>query len=153
MSPAPTAAGHAGHAGHVGHDDHAFTGEPVQVLPPDEPRTPGWLTLLGGALFTVLAVFILVTHGGPAATTPAAEPEPPPVAAQGGTPVAAPSGMRVAAPGGVRADARGAPPAGAPAGGQPAAAPQLSPEQIQALRKRVDEAKAKGLLPDGKRPK
>ena len=34
------------------HDDHAFTGEPVQVLSPDEPRTPGWIPLLGIAFFT-----------------------------------------------------------------------------------------------------
>jgi hypothetical protein len=72
--------------GHDAHDDHAFTGEPVQVLPPDEPRTPGWVPLLGVALFTTAAVIFLAGSGNsakeggtPAAATanPAAAAEPP----------------------------------------------------------------------------
>jgi len=60
MSSAP-----APHGSHVPHtpDAHAFTGEPIQVLPADEPRTPGWLPLLGIALFTGAAVIFLAGRG------------------------------------------------------------------------------------------
>jgi hypothetical protein len=57
MSSAPAA------HGNDAHDDHAFTGEPIQVLPADEPRTPGWLPLLGVALFTAAAVIFLAGRG------------------------------------------------------------------------------------------
>jgi hypothetical protein len=51
------------------HDDHAFTGEPVDELPPDEPRTPGWLPVLGVVLFTLAAVVILVGRTSSDAST------------------------------------------------------------------------------------
>ena len=121
MSAAPPAHDHGGH------DDHAFTGEPIQVLPADEPRTPGWLTLLGAALFTLLAVYILVTHGAPAAG--AADQAAQPAAAQ---PAAAQPAAQHAA----------APPEGT--------APRFTPEPLQELQKKIQEARAKGLLPDTK---
>jgi hypothetical protein len=65
--------GHA--AAHPAHEAHEpFTGEPVDVLPPDEPRTPGWLPVLGIAFFTGAAVLVLATRDpqpGSAAAPPA----------------------------------------------------------------------------------
>jgi hypothetical protein len=46
-----------------GHDHDHFDGVPADVAGPDEPRTPGWFTLLGVAL--VLAVLLAVALSGP----------------------------------------------------------------------------------------
>jgi hypothetical protein len=51
------------------HHEHVFTGEPVDELPPDEPRTPGWLPVLGVVLFTLAAVVLLVSRTNSGATT------------------------------------------------------------------------------------
>lgn len=63
MSSAPAA--HAQEA-------HAFDGEPVDVLPDDEPRTPGWLTVAGLVLFVGVGIVLLAGEGAepPAAKTP-----------------------------------------------------------------------------------
>lgn len=62
----------------------ATEAEPDQ-LDPEEPHTPFWLTLLGGALFLAGAIFLLATAGGDAAEgaiqgdetdPPGAAPEP-----------------------------------------------------------------------------
>jgi hypothetical protein len=101
------------------HDDdshgHAFTGEPIRELPADEPRTPGWLPVLGVALFTLAAVYVLAGHataeGGDGATNAVAT-------AQADAP-------RTAAP--VRAETVRAAPVGS--GAAPNIRP-LSPDQI-----------------------
>jgi hypothetical protein len=123
MSSAPASAAH----GHDAHDVHVFTGEPVQVLPADEPRSPGWLPLLGIALFTGAAVVFLAGQSGPSVPVPApvAKAAPPP-------PSAAPA--PVAAGSGAAADAMR----------------KLSPEQIQQMRKRLEENKAKGTPAPGR---
>ena len=75
---------HDAHVAAAEHDAHeAFTGEPVTVLPADEPRTPGWLPLLGVALFTGAAVVFLTSFSSsPDAAQPAqAQPTTEPVAA------------------------------------------------------------------------
>jgi hypothetical protein len=52
--------GHDDHSAGDAHHDHGFDGEPAKELGPDEPLTPGWLPLLGGALFVALAVLGIV---------------------------------------------------------------------------------------------
>jgi hypothetical protein len=117
MSSAPEAHGHDAH--------DAFTGEPVQELAADEPRTPGWLPLLGIGLFTGAAVVFLAGHGNAADVAGPAKPEPE-------APAVAPP-----AP----------PPAAAPARPAASGRPQLTPEQVKGLQKRAEEMKAKGLGP------
>ena len=61
-----TAADHDAHhdPSHDDHDGaahaHDFDGEPAKELPLDEPRTPGWIPLLGAALFLAAAMWMLV---------------------------------------------------------------------------------------------
>jgi hypothetical protein len=69
------------------HEAHA---EPADELAPDEPKTPVWLTALGGALFLVLAIIWLVaratddaeaaaaTASSASASAAVAAPNPPP---------------------------------------------------------------------------
>ncbi len=46
------------------HDDHEHEGS-SDDFPADEPRSPGWLPLLGGALFLLgIFVFVAVNAGG-----------------------------------------------------------------------------------------
>jgi hypothetical protein len=73
---------HAAHAGHE-HDEHETTSDD---FPADEPRSPGWLPLLGGALFLAgIFAFVALASGGKtaeelakdaAAAAPSAAPEP-----------------------------------------------------------------------------
>ena len=113
---------------HDAHDAHAFTGEPIQVLPADEPRTPGWLPLLGVALFTGAAVIFLAGRGAsPDATAPA-------VTAPAAT---APAAAVATAPAVVR-PARPQPGLQGP-GGAPTARP-LTPDQRAQLVKRAGQA-------------
>jgi hypothetical protein len=77
---------HASHHGPAdasgGHDDHHFDGIPADEPGPGEPRTPGWLTLLGVGL--VLAALLALALRGPeektraelAAAAPSAAPAP-----------------------------------------------------------------------------
>ncbi|MCA9631895.1 MAG: hypothetical protein KC766_29785 [Myxococcales bacterium] len=48
---------HDEHASHEEHDD--------DELDSDEPRTPGWLTLLGCALFLLAGIFAIAADDGP----------------------------------------------------------------------------------------
>jgi hypothetical protein len=122
-----------------GHDDH-FDGEPATELPPDEPRTPGWVPLLGLGLFALGATYLLVTtepgddsktEGSSAASATASAPAGPPL-----------EGVRMEPPAG-----GAAPPAARPK------APDITPEQAEALRKRVEEArKRREMARDAKTP-
>ena len=71
----------AGADPHAGHDDHPETSS--DDFPADEPRSPGWLPLLGGGLllgcifaFVVLGADDKASDSGTEAT-PAAIPPPP----------------------------------------------------------------------------
>lgn len=61
------------------HDDHGFDGEPAKELSPGEPMTPGWLPLVGAALFGLAAVYLVASRDAEpgaatgAATAPAAQ--------------------------------------------------------------------------------
>lgn len=84
-------AAHSAHDASDHHDEHAFDGEPIRVLPDDEPKSPMWLPLLGLALFASALTFLLVTSEGTAteaAAAPQAAPEKP--AAVAARPVTAP---------------------------------------------------------------
>jgi hypothetical protein len=117
------------------HDaDHAFDGEPVKALAADEPKTPGWLPLLGIALFIILGVYAIAGERDErAAFTP---PTRVAVAAQ---PAASAAGAGSAA-------ARPRRNINIPRPSVSAAAPRkrLSPEEIQALKKRLEDAKKPG---------
>jgi hypothetical protein len=134
MSPAHDAPGAMAHA----HDDHeAFDGEPASTLSPGEPLTPGWLPLLGLGLFTALAIVVLAAGGGDQATAAVAISPPAPQAAA--REVKAPS----PAP---ELKAQAMPPSPDPAGA--GGLHKLSSKQIEALKKKIEEAKAKGVLPN-----
>lgn len=109
------------------HHDHAFDGEPIEVLPADEPRTPGWVPALGAVLFVSAAVAFLATRETSAHPT---EPAPQRAAVAIETAAAPIRPAPVAAP--------------APAQSGPAdALRRLSPEQIKALQKQIEGMKAK----------
>jgi hypothetical protein len=112
--------------------DHAFDGEPTDVLAEDEPRTPGWLPVLGAVLFVSAAVAFLATRG-PAAqpTAPAAER---PVAAA----AVAPQLQQPVRP--AQAAAPTPPPAQS---GAADTLRRLSPDQLRGLQKQIEGMKAK----------
>ena len=107
--------------------DHAFDGEPTDELPADEPRTPGWLPVLGAVIFVSATVAFLITREStaqPVAPIPVAvvtAPVAPPVPQQR---IAMPSPTPAAA----SADA---------------ALRRLSPDQVKALQKQIEAMKAK----------
>lgn len=112
-------------------DDHAhvFDGEPIQVLPPDEPRTPAYVPLLGVVLFVVAGVALLLTgddssSGAPSTEKTGAEAAP--------TPLANPLGAR-AAPGTPQ-------PAGMPSA---PSLTKLDPERARAAQQKIDEMRAR----------
>jgi hypothetical protein len=144
MSSAHDAPGASAHAHDVHDDQHAFDGEPARELSPGEPRSPNWLPVVGVALFSLVGVYMLSGGDGPAAAlTP---PRPLPVEA---APAPAPP---PAPPPAATATARSAPaqypvpPLGdvAPAG---SGVRKLSPDQVEQLKKRIEEARSKGQLP------
>jgi hypothetical protein len=96
--------GHARHDHDHDHDDDADDHHAIEA-PPDEPESPGWLPLLGGALFLAALVVFLLTRSP--------EPDPPPqaapaeAAAEGAAP--APEGAAPAPEGAAPAPARAAP--------------------------------------------
>ncbi len=69
---------------HEAHDDHHETSS--DDFPDDEPRSPGWLPLLGGALFLagILAFVVFggddAADGGVAAAVPSPAAAPSPIA-------------------------------------------------------------------------
>jgi hypothetical protein len=61
--------GHGHHAGEAHADEHAHEDETTSDdFPADEPRSPGWLPLLGGALF-LAGIFVFVAMGSSSKTT------------------------------------------------------------------------------------
>ena len=65
---------HAETAEHEAHEAHAV--EPSDELAPDEPKTPLWLTALGGGLFLLLAITWLASRSMDAAEVASAAPAP-----------------------------------------------------------------------------
>jgi hypothetical protein len=127
MSSAPDAPAATAHA----HDDHdAFDGEPAKELSPGEPETPGWLPLVGLVLFMALAVALLASGGGDQASVAIA-------AKPAEAPAAAPQPQAQAQPAPAAPDPTGA-----------GALRKMTPDQIDALKKKIEEARAKGLLPN-----
>ena len=119
------------------HDHDHFDGEPTNELSPGEPRTPGWLPALGLALFTAAAVWMLVGSDAEGAGSAQLAAEQKPIAA-----APAPEAPAAAEP-----IMRPRPQAGAepqPAG---SAVRKLTPQQVDDLKKRIEEARAKGVLP------
>jgi hypothetical protein len=113
------------------HDDHAFTGEPVQVLSPDEPRTPGWIPLLGVAVFTTAAIAFLSSGSAAEAPKEGASPASPNAMADTPRPPP-PTGAAQMRPQPRPLPPVGAAPGAAPAGTQPQPR-ALTPEQRQQL--------------------
>lgn len=133
--------------------EHAFDGEPVSALAADEPRTPGWLPALGGALFVIAAVwFLAISKGDDAAAAAAASASASAVA----PPTSAPAAPHAAAP---QPEGAGRPrnpmqPTRAPsmaregaAAGTPpppaSAVHKYTPEELARLRKAIDEQHGK----------
>ena len=123
MSSAHDAHAAADHDAHDAHDAHAFDGEPIQALPADEPLTPGWLPLVGAALFVVAITAFLASR-----VDTGASPQAPQAAAHAPE---APAAAAAAAPATAAADGTARQPA----------ARRLSPEQLEALRKRMEQSK------------
>ena len=127
------------HDAHASADhDHAFDGEPTDVLSAGEPPTAGWVPALGAALFAVATVAFLVTRE-PAPKAPDAVPaeKAAPVAVAPAAPAPPATQLREA-----RVLPTPAPPAPT-ASGADAALRRLSPDQIRALQKQVVDMKAK----------
>jgi hypothetical protein len=123
MSSAHDAHGASAHA----HDDHdAFDGEPAKELSPGEPRSPAWLPAVGLAFFSCVAVYLLA-GGDPENGNNAPAPKPMAVEVHAQPQAVAPAPMPAPRP------------EAAPAG----SARRLSPEQLEAVKKRIDEARAK----------
>ena len=123
MSSAHDAHGASAHA----HDDHdAFDGEPAKELSPGEPRSPAWLPAVGLMFFSCVAVYMLAGSDPAGGAAPPKPLEAPP------QPVVMPAHPMPAQ----RADA-------APAGSG-GALRKLSPEQLEEVRKKIEEARAKG---------
>ena len=126
MSTAPHGEAAHGAASHAHAHAHAFDGEPIAQLPADEPRTPGWLPLLGLALFVSAAVAWLalgdpvpaVAAAKPVETAAAAAPAPVP------PPPAQPQLVR-------------------PTGSAPTGMGNLSAQQLDDLKKRIEEMRSK----------
>jgi hypothetical protein len=122
----------ASHAhGHDAHESHTFDAEPVKELASDEPRTPGWIPVLGIALFTAAAVYALTIGGDPPASQ---EPK----AAEATAQVA-----QVAPPAPPTPAARPAPAAPAP----PATVQKLAPEEAKQLTEKIKGARTRGVMP------
>jgi hypothetical protein len=78
---------------HSAHDDHHDDETTSDDFPADEPRSPGWLPLLGGGLLLAAVLLCMVFGSDENADTAAGSPEAPAAAAP------APSANRPAAAG------------------------------------------------------
>jgi len=115
-------ASHHGEASASAGHDHHFDGAPADTAAPDEPKTPGWLTLVGvGLVLSVLFMFALkqpdpktraelTAAQAPAEAAPSAAPapaptdrprpmRPQPMPVGSGRPMALPSGFPAGRPG------------------------------------------------------
>jgi hypothetical protein len=131
----PTAGDHA-----HDHDAHDFDGEPVQALPADEPRTPGWVPILGVVLFAVAGVAFLVI--GDKSGEAGAQTAPPST----GAPAPSPSPVNTAPP--VPTEMAQPRPAALPI--RPSAEPsaqRLTPEQVKGIKGVIDKERTKRGLP------
>lgn len=113
----------------IDHDDHAFDGEPTEVLGEDEPRTPAWMPVLGAVLFVSAAVAFLAMR------EPAAQP-----GASAEKPAAA-APQRPAQPAQAAQAAAPTPPPAQSAAAD--ALRRLTPEQMRGLQKQIEGMKAK----------
>jgi hypothetical protein len=66
--------GHGHHDADTAHDEHHEPETSSDDFPADEPRSPGWLPLLGGALF-LAAIGAFVAFGTDSASDAQAAPE------------------------------------------------------------------------------
>ncbi|WP_437504479.1 hypothetical protein [Sorangium sp. So ce1099] len=157
-------------AAHDASDHHGFDGEPAHALPADEPPTPNWVPALGLAVFVVAGVTFLATSsdGGDAGQAAPASPravDARPADARPATPAnerpTAPANARPTAPADVRPGARPVPPTGPTAGAAAetlraaaaaSAAPaapgsanlrKLTPEEVEKVRRQIQEARQK----------
>jgi hypothetical protein len=115
------------------HHDH-FDNEPARELGPDEPHTPGWVPMVGAAIFVIGAVLFVTQREA----TPAS-------GANDGAPgtqqtVAAPMQPRPVQP--LQAQPAQGQPRPAASGG-PQGIKQLNPDQVKDLQKRIQEARQK----------
>jgi hypothetical protein len=109
--------------------DHDFDGEPTDVLPADEPRTPGWLPALGVVLFATAAVAFLATRDSTAQpAAPATEKA---------------AAVQAPAPPQQRPQQAAAPTPSPAQSGADAALRRLSPDQLRTLQKQIEAMKAK----------
>jgi hypothetical protein len=128
---------HGDHAAAAHHDDaahhHDFDNEPAHELPPEEPRTPGWIPVLGLALFFVAGTAWLVMGSGDEDTTKAADQKPQAAAqANEGAQAPAPPQPQPQAPAPQARPAPAPPPAGS------GALRQLTPEQAKEIQKQIE---------------
>jgi hypothetical protein len=124
---------------------HDFDGEPARALPADEPPTPVWVPALGLALFVMTGVVFLASGASeaPAAERADAEqsrkaqPQTPQLAQEPATPptpTARPAPEEAAVP-------------GSGAGTPPGTVRKISPQELDELKKRIQEARPQGAPP------
>jgi hypothetical protein len=119
-------------------DDHAFDDTPASALPADEPRTPGWLPAVGLALLLAALVAVLASGDeAPRSAVPVSEPAPAAAEAAAERPANPPTAVR--APTGI-----------ASAIAQPR--PPRTPEQRKELQKRIEDARARQVVPPPAQP-
>jgi hypothetical protein len=133
---------HGDHAAAAHHDDaahhHDFDNEPAHELPPEEPRTPGWIPILGLALFFLAGTAWLVMGSGDEDTTKAADQQPAAAQANEGAQAPAPPQPQAPAP---QARPAPAPPAGS------GALRQLTPDQAKEIQKQIEAIQRRGPQP------
>ncbi len=135
---------HDAHGDHAaaGHHDaahhHDFDNEPAQELPPGEPRTPGWVPVLGLFLFFLAGTAWLVMGSGDEDASKAPDQKPASAEQQ-------PAGG-AAAPAQPQAPEGQARPAPAPTGS--GGLRQLTPEQAREIQKQIEAIQQqRGLKP------